>query len=114
MAKKAAVKRVVKNRVCSAGNPIETEKGMTPYEKEMKRVDDVLSHYEMKWVIEESVKLKQQLVEKEEVIKHLRTQLRTLESARETQVEDLLQKQGELMTDIAELLTRCVKVEESE
>lgn len=44
-----------------------------------------------------------------EEVRILKEQLRQLEQTRSEQVDELLGKQAEMMSDIAELLTRCVK-----
>jgi hypothetical protein len=42
-------------------------------------------------------------------VKRLENKLRQLEQTRSEQVEELLAKQAEMMSDIAELLTRCIQ-----
>ena len=42
-------------------------------------------------------------------VKRLEKKLRQLEQTRSDQVEELLAKQAEMMSDIAELMTRCVR-----
>ena len=49
------------------------------------------------------------VIELEEQVERLTKQLRQLETTRSDQVEELLAKQSEMMGDIAELLTRCIK-----
>ena len=44
-----------------------------------------------------------------DALKRLEKQLEVAEKARKNQVDELLEKQAELMSDIADLLCRCVR-----